>query len=60
MCFVPTSGSPGGERRYVRKKVIHTQKVTKDNKAALAKALGVSASKLKNGEDLHVVHGKAK
>jgi hypothetical protein len=60
MCFVPTSGNPGGERRYTRKKLIHTKKVTRENKAEIAKALGVSASKLKHGEELHLVHGKTK
>jgi hypothetical protein len=55
MCFVP---NPDG--KYTRKKIIHTKKVTRENKAEIAKALGVSASKLKDGEDLHVVHGKKK
>ena len=58
MCFVPTSGTPGGERRYVRRKLIHSKKVTKANKAEIAKALGVSANDLKEGEHLHVAHGK--
>lgn len=55
MCFVP---NPDG--KYTRKKIIHTKKVTRENKAEIAKALGVSASKLKHGEELHLVHGKKK
>jgi hypothetical protein len=60
MCFVPTSGNPGKDPRYVRRKLIHSKKVTKANKAEIAKALGMSASDLKEGEELHVVHGKMK
>lgn len=61
MCFVPTSGSPGDEnRKYVRKKLIHSTKVTSRNKSKIAQALGISESDLKDGEQLHVVHGKPK
>ena len=60
MCFVPTSGKPGKDLRYVRRKLIHQKKVTKANKAEIAKALGISASELKEGEHLHVAHGKMK
>jgi hypothetical protein len=59
MCFVPTSGKPGAQnRRYVRRSVIHTKKVTQANKAEIAKALGISANKLKTGKQLHIVHEK--
>ena len=58
MCFVPTRGKPGGDRQYVRRKLIHTKKVTEGNKAEIAKALGIKPGKLKTGKPLHIVHDK--
>jgi hypothetical protein len=57
MCFVPTSGKPGSSnRRYVRRKLIHSKTVTAANKGAIAKALGIGANKLKTGKKIHIAH----
>jgi hypothetical protein len=59
MCFVPTSGKPGdATRKYVRRSLIHTKKVTAGNKDEIAKALGIRVNKLKTGKQLHIVHDK--
>jgi hypothetical protein len=58
MCFVPIRDKKGAlSNRYVRTKLVHTVTVTKANKEAIAKALGVSKAKLKPGK-LHVAHEK--
>ena len=58
MCFVPIRDKKGAfTNRYVRTTLVHTIKVTKSNKDAVAKALGVSKAKLKPGK-IHVAHEK--
>ena len=55
MCFMPAGGKRGS-RVYVHKKFLHTKAVTKANKQAIAKALGMKPGKLKTGKKLHLVH----
>lgn len=55
MCFMPAGGKRGS-RTYVHKKFLHTKAVTKANKQAIAKALGMKPGKLKTGKKLHLVH----
>jgi hypothetical protein len=58
MCFVPVRDKKGKlSNRYVRTRLVHTVAVTKSNKDAIAKALGISKAKLKPGK-LHVAHEK--
>jgi len=57
MCFVPTKGKSGDhDRHWARRKLIQTKTVTAANKAEIAKALGIAASKLITGKKLHIAH----
>jgi hypothetical protein len=53
MCFI-AAGGKRGSRVYVHKKFLHTKTVTKINKEAIAKALGIKPGKVKTGK-LHII-----
>jgi hypothetical protein len=58
MCFVPIKDKKGKSTgHYIRTKLVHSVAVTKSNKEAIAKALGISKAKLKPGK-IHVAHEK--